>query len=233
LGIELFHADATINEPPGSLMQTRKWLSAHSRLYGFARAVKRVVRPAPPPVGGIGEGDFDAIVPLIPPDKFQYWTITDQPHWRTILTSRLHALGVDDSDVRIRLGVEIVKHALVSIAAHAAPAGVDVLIVVLPTKDTVFWPHTPVRDGVLPRLVANEARLKQELIDDLTRHRIPVLDATSALQAAPTQPYFETADSHPNALGHRLIAQLVAERLAMTPSPTSPRSSTPATAAMR
>ena len=57
---------------------------------------------------------------------------------------------------------------------------VELLVVLLPTKDTVFWPHTNLREGGLPQLVANEARLKQELISDLNSQRIHVVDATDA-----------------------------------------------------
>jgi hypothetical protein len=86
-------------------------------------------------------------------------------------------------------------------------------VVLLPTKDTVFWPHTNLEESVVSDLVANEARFKEELIGDLNSQRIDVVDATDPLREAPRQPYFETADSHPNALGHRVIANVVAAQL--------------------
>jgi hypothetical protein len=213
LGNELYMADESANDPPGYVTRLRTLLSLHSRLYGLARAARNVVRPPPPPIGGIGEGDFDTLVPLVPPAKLRYWLISDQPNWRAILTTRSHAFNMDDRDVRVRLGVEIVKRALKSIAEQTRAEGVELLVVLLPTKDTVFWPHTNLREGVLPQLVANEARLKQELISDLNSQRIDVVDATEPLREAPQQPYFEAADSHPNALGHRVIADVVAAQL--------------------
>jgi hypothetical protein len=151
---------------------------------------------------------------LVPPAKLRYWTITDQPNWRAILTPPYPAFCMDDRDVRVRLGVEIVKRALKSIAERSRAEGVELLVVLLPTKETVFWPHTKLRDGVLSELIAVEARLKQELIADLNSQSIQIVDATGALREAPRQTYFETADAHPNPLGHRVIADVVAARLA-------------------
>ena len=209
LGNELFSADESANDPPGYVRRLRTWLSLHSRLYGLMRAAKNFARP---PVSE--PADFDTLVRLVPPAKFRYWMITDQPNWRAILTPRLHALGVDDRDVRIRLGVEIVKRALKSIAEQSRAEGVELLVVLLPTKDAVFWPHTNHKEGVLAALIADEARLKQELIADLNSQSVEVVDATEPLREAPRQPYFQNAETHPNALGHRVIADVVAARLA-------------------
>jgi hypothetical protein len=213
-GNELYQADESANDPPGYVTRLKTWLSLHSRLYGLMRAARNIVRPPPPPVGGIGAGDFDTVVASVPPEKLRYWMITDQPNWRAILTTRSHAFNMDDRDVRVRLGVEIVKRALKSIAEQSRAEGVELLVVLLPTKDTVFWPHTDLKESVLSELVASEARLKQELIADLNSQSINVVDATDPLREAPRQPYFETADSHPNALGHRVIADVVAAQLA-------------------
>ena len=209
----LYMGDEAANDPPGYVSRVRTWLSLHSRLYGLMRAAKNVVRPPGVSRGSEAE-DFDTLVRLLPPAKLRYWAITDQPNWRAILTTRFHALGVDDSDVRVRVGVEIVKRALKSIADQSRAEGVELLVVLLPTKDTVFWPHTNHKEGVLATLVANEARLKRELIADLNAQSIDVVDATEPLREAPRQPYFESAESHPNPLGHRVIAEVVAARLA-------------------
>jgi hypothetical protein len=210
---ELYMADESANDTPGYVRRLRTWLSLHSRLYGLMRAAKNFVRPPAVSIE-FGAADFDTLVSRIPPAKLRYWMITDQPNWRAILSPRFHALGVDDCDVRIRLGVEIVKRALKSIAEQSRAEGVELLVVLLPTKETVFWPHTNLTHSVLSGLVANEARLKQELIGDLNSQSIDVVDAVDSLREAPRQPYFETADDHPNALGHRVIAGVVAARLA-------------------
>jgi lysophospholipase L1-like esterase len=213
LGNELYMADESANDVPGYATRLRSLLSSHSRLYGLMRAAKNFARP-PTPSTDFGATDFDTVIRLLPPAKLRYWMITDQPNWRAILTTRSHAFGMNDRDVRVRLGVEIVKRALKSIAEQTRAEGVELLVVLLPTKDTVFWPHTNLKESVLSELVATEARLKEELIGDLNSQRIDVVNATEPLRKAPRQPYFETADSHPNALGHRVIADVVAARLA-------------------
>jgi hypothetical protein len=212
LGNELYNADESANDPPGYAMRLRTLLSLHSRLYGLMRAAKNFARPPAPSITS-GATDFATVIRLLPPAKLRYWMITDQPNWRAILTTRSHAFNMNNRDVRVRLGVEIVKRALKSIAEQTRAEGVELLVVLLPTKDTVFWPHTNLKESVLSELVANEARIKEELIGDLNSQRIDVVDATDPLREAPRQPYFETADSHPNALGHRVIANVVAARL--------------------
>jgi hypothetical protein len=210
---ELYFAGDTWGNPPRGVVEyLRAWLSENNRLYGLMRALKNSLRP--PPVPMVGEADFDAVVTQVTPARLRFWTITDQPNWRTILTPPYHALSMDDRDVRVRLGVEILKRALKSMAERTRAEGVELLVVLLPTKETAFWPHTNQTKGILSELVANEARLKQEIIGDSNSQSIHVVDATDALSKAPRQTYFEGPDSHPNPLGHRVIADVVAARLA-------------------
>jgi lysophospholipase L1-like esterase len=95
---------------------------------------------------------------------------------------------------------------------HARAAGVDVLVVLHPTKESVFWPRGEA-DPTLRRLVANEARLHQELIAALEADGIAYVDTLPVLRAATDQPYFEDVDGHLNATGHRRIAEAVAARI--------------------
>jgi hypothetical protein len=207
----LYYAGETWAQPPqGTVAQTRAWLSAHNRLYGLLRAVKNRVRP--PPVM-VGEAPFESVVQQVTPARLKYWTVTDQPHWRTILTVPYHFLCLDDRDVRVRLGVELVKRALLIIADRTRAKSAQLLVVLLPTKDAVFWLHTTARSALLTDLVAAETRLKRELMQAWAAEGLAVVDATDALRAAPRQPYFETPDSHPSPFGHRVIAEVVAAHL--------------------
>jgi len=63
--------------------------------------------------------------------------------------------------------------------------------------------------------VALEERWRQRLLRELAD--LPRVDAAVALRAAPTQPYFEDADGHPNADGQALIAEAVRRELAVAP----------------
>ena len=79
----------------------------------------------------------------------------------------------------------------------------------------MFWSRVRNPDSFpeLRRIVADEERLKQELVADLRSHRIDYVDLLTALRTAPAQPYYEDVDGHPNAVGQRVIAATVAERL--------------------
>jgi len=208
--------------PDGDLFVAgvREWLANHSRLYGLARATWRVAVPAAAPAT-IGAVDFETLVRTIPPSRLRYWTIADRPKWRSILTPSYRGLVVDDRDPRIRLGVEVVKSALKSMADRSREADIEFLVALLPTKEAVFWPHTDQTHQTLADLVANETRLKIELTRDLTSYGVDVVDVTEPLREAGSQPYFESQDGHPNALGHRLIAAVIRGHLAGEPR-TSP-----------
>jgi hypothetical protein len=137
----------------------------------------------------------------------------DEHGWRAIQPVRYHAAGLDDSDVRITRGVEVVKRALNSIANATRAAGVSLLVVIIPTKETSFWTDVDHPSSLWSNLVSNEQRLKAELMGDLAAHQVAVLDVTRDLQDAPGQPYFENSDSHPNVLGHRVVMEAVAREL--------------------
>jgi lysophospholipase L1-like esterase len=192
--------------------RARMWLSVNSRLYGLARAVKHLVRPGDR-VSKYAPRDFASAAALLTPSQRRDSVLVDQHGWRAILPVRYHAVGVDDNDVRIRQGVEVVKRSLNAIADATRAAGVSLLVVIIPTKETGFWTHADQPTSRWSQVVANEQRLKAELMRDLAEHRIAVVDVTKDLQDAPGQPYFENSDSHPNALGHRVIMQAVARAL--------------------
>jgi lysophospholipase L1-like esterase len=62
----------------------------------------------------------------------------------------------------------------------------------------------------LRELVENEQRLKGELLSSLAAEGVDYLDLLEPMRGAPSQPYFENADGHPNAVGHRAMAAAVA-----------------------
>jgi hypothetical protein len=187
------------------------WLSWNSRLVGLARAVKQALKP--PVVPLLAAADLEAAVAGLTPAQRQVSQIVDQPGWRTILSPQYRGRVLDDTDVRIREGFEVVEGALREMGRRGRDAGVRILVVVLPTKETVFWPHADQTDRELARLVTDEARLTGELTSFLESRGIEVIEVLDLLRDSPSQPYFENIDSHPNALGHRLIAGAVSRRL--------------------
>jgi hypothetical protein len=128
------------------------------------------------------------------------------------------------------LGFELSIAALESIAARCRLEHVHLAVVVLPTKESVFWPRIGNVDGhpQLRELVEDEATFRVQLVRRLYDANIAVLDLLPALRTAETQPYPETLDGHPNAVGHRIIAEQVArsafdQALAVVPLHGRPR----------
>jgi lysophospholipase L1-like esterase len=118
---------------------------------------------------------------------------------------------MNDGDPRIRIGIDVSRESLLRIASRSREAGVTPLVVLIPTKESVFL----TREGAVPDptqalLVEREARIRAGFVAALDAASVAHLDLLPALRAAPVQPYFEDADGHPNVAGHRVIGEAVA-----------------------
>ncbi len=193
-----------------AFLRLRTWTAVHSRLYGVARAARRLSAAPADPLSPADSG-FETAVRSLTSEKRASTLIVDRPGWRTILTPAYRGRVEDDSDVRIREGFEVVKGSLNSLANRSRSAGVKLLVVLIPTKETVLWSRADQTNPALSRLLDNESRLKTELFDFLSSRDIDVVDVSDRLGAATRQPYFENADGHPNAWGHRVIADAIIE----------------------
>jgi hypothetical protein len=187
----------------------RAWLVQHVMLYALIHEVRRefTAQSSSPSIQS-----FERAVAAITPKERPYLSIVDGPDWRTILNPTYRRLAVDQRDPRILLGFELAVEALESLAARSRAAGVDMLVVLLPTKESVFWPRirVPVAHPELREAVLDEATLSARLVQRLERAGVEVLDLQPVLKAASAQPYFEDLDGHPSPSGHTIIAERVA-----------------------
>jgi lysophospholipase L1-like esterase len=189
-----------------SLTRLRETLG-HLMLYALARGVRNRLFEKPQSLSG----SFENAVAALTPTDLLYVSVVDGPGWRTILRSPYRYLVLNQHDPRVLLGFERVVDALDSIAARCRSAGVDLLVVVIPTKESVFWPRVarPETHAQLRELVRDEDTVRAELLQRLRQAGVDIIDALPALRSAPIQPYFENMDGHPSPAGHRVIAELV------------------------
>lgn len=187
----------------------RRWLSDNSKLYGLLRALRYAL-------GGRNESsllskNFDNAVAALTETDRLYSSVVEADEWRTILTAPYRGRVLDDTDPRIRMGFEISQASLLAIKRRLKDTQVRLAVLLLPTKENVFWARVkrPDEQLGLASMVANENRLRAELIAILQNHDIQFLNLLEPLRAAPHQPYFEDADGHPNEVGHQVIADQV------------------------
>jgi lysophospholipase L1-like esterase len=210
---ELFRfgeAEAEAAEPASPL---RRWLSENVRLYAFLRAVKD--RLQPPLVTPLLSRKLETALGGVTPKMKSHVSVYAGAEWRTILTAPYRNRVIDDRDPRIRLGFELSIQAVHRIEQRCRQAAVALLVVLIPTKESVFFDRVadPEAHAQLGELVANENRLREEWIAELRARKIDYIDVRIALSQSRVQPYAEDLDGHPTALGHRLIAAEVRRRL--------------------
>jgi hypothetical protein len=145
-----------------------------------------------------------------------YCQVFSSGQFKTVFTSeyRLSALNLEDP--RIAEGLEISLKVMQKMNKYAVARNIRLLVVLIPTKETVFrnlW-QSPSRS--YSNLTENEERFWRATKDFLEQNGIEYLDSWSVLQeqlAAGIQPYQVSDDGHPNKHGHRAIAKLVAAYL--------------------
>ena len=178
----------------------RGFFSRHSRIWGLARTAWRTVRPYSVP------DDADAARRAAERDPDDDVTFFEDTQWWGALRAPYRLCALDDSDPRIRDGVEIATSTLLAMARNANDAGAAFAVVLLPTKESVFAPRVANlgdHEG-LAGLVAAESRLRGELATVLRANGIAVLDLLRPLRAAPEQPW-PGWGMHPNVTGSRVI----------------------------
>jgi hypothetical protein len=193
----------------------RRLLSEHGKLYALLRGIRSAVTgEAGRPV--LLARDLDRALMEATDAERRFFSVYRGADWRTLLTAPYRNRVLDDRDPRIRSGVEATVGLLARINGVCRDRGTGFVVLMLPTKESVFAPRVGDRAAhlALDSLVRNEARLRGELVTALDSAGVAHLDALDALRQARRQPYFEDADGHPNAVGHGTIARVVEEWLA-------------------
>jgi hypothetical protein len=127
--------------------------------------------------------------------------------------------AVDLDDPRIPEGLRLTLDALGEMDETARRHGVDLLVLLIPTKVSVFAERArefgaPQLESI-ERLASNEATLRRRITDALDARGIAWVSALDALRARQREEriYPRSIDGHPDAAGHRVIGEVVASRL--------------------
>ncbi len=134
---------------------------------------------------------------------------------RTVLTARDHMALLDPGDPRVLAGEDVTSLALKRIHDEL-PSGTRLGIVLIPTKELVFYElvagHAnvpPALGGLVREETAFWDRIRLEGAN-LGADVIDVLPALRGILAKGVNPYQESSDAHPAAAGYEAIAEAVA-----------------------
>ena len=206
-------------QPSGPRM--RQIISQHCRLYGLLRAVKlaaeRTVNAEPT------DPDFQTDWQANKQSALSnsgYCVAFEYDSFKTVMNPLCRSYSVNLDDPRIAEGHRIALRANRHMAMKAQKAGIQYLVVLIPTKELVFknvvrrsgQKMPPAYDDVIEREEQMWLATKQYFRE----HHIPFVDPLDALRQRLTdrhQPFFMSLDTHLNPEGHRTIARLLQTQL--------------------
>jgi lysophospholipase L1-like esterase len=138
----------------------------------------------------------------------------EQGDYLTFLTVG-RRLGVQDmNDPLIAEGLRITKLNFQSIHATTTAAGINLLVVGLPSKEFIYADFFPEHDAIYEQMIAAETQMRSLIYSFLDEQGIAYVDTLPCLVAGAEegQALFEASfDGHPSALGYRVIGECVAD----------------------
>ncbi|MGY4828014.1 hypothetical protein ACVNIS_05475 [Sphaerotilaceae bacterium SBD11-9] len=204
-------APAGVPEPQRRFGALRDWLAHHSLLYGLLRAT--VFAP-------FAVAEQKNMAQQVSLDHRMSWADPAAPEIKTVFTAYDRTWVQDLSQANVREGMQITQRAFAAIKEEADKQSVDLLVVLIPTRERVYCPYLKASGAQLPaahlKVCDLEEVAKAELVQAFQAKGIRYVDTTGALEAQAArhvQIYPPTSDGHPTALGHRVIAEAV--RVAM------------------
>lgn len=190
------------------------WFSRYSKLYGLLRRTRyELTRPRPKAKTPPSEQEQWLNAQAFAETYSQYYQVFSNERSRTIFSAEYRLSAVNLDDPRIGEGQRISLEAIGRMQQCAADDGIRFIVLLIPTKELVFSKQANgVASASYHAHLRNERRLWEQTKEYLEEHSIEYVDALRPLQAqleAGPQPYKVTRNGHPNAHGHRVIAQTV------------------------
>ena len=148
------------------------------------------------------------------PDRF---AVYDEGGVRTVFTTGYRFSALDLDEPRIYEGLKITERSRARIQESANQHGVELLVVIVPTKESVFSSSAgAIHDPSYEKLLHMEGRARQELVEFGAHNDMEILDLLPALSqavASGAQIYPQDTDGHPNSVGYRVEALAIYDRL--------------------
>jgi len=154
------------------------------------------------------------------------WLTYEDENIRTMFTplKRLYSVLYDREDTKAAMVLS--QQALSTLRREAERDGARLFLTFVPTKEAVYSPYLEQRGVALPesfsRLMHHTDEVRRVLERFAAEEGVPFLDVTPPLQEAAMTGvllYPETADGHPNALGHQIWAEAQAAQLGQQGTP--------------
>jgi lysophospholipase L1-like esterase len=150
-------------------------------------------------------------------DRFELF---ETPDFATILVPAPRQRVIDLDDPRIEEGLRI-SHQVLRDMKHAAQSrAIDFLVLLIPTKERVFFEFYPAYNRVasesMSRLVKDEDEIRHRTLDFLGEQKIAYIDLLPELKNSlvkKEQPYFQDNDNHFTSIGNEVVAKAVEEYL--------------------
>jgi lysophospholipase L1-like esterase len=215
----LFCMGKNKNQAPEPIHASLKeFIAEHLKLYGILRIVRYWLIPLT--LEFINPENYkNALWKSIKLDALKnpnYIQILEKGAMKTVLTPdyRLCALNLDDP--RIAEGHRIALEAIRLMNERAQQKNIKFLVLLIPTKILVFKELVLESSAEMPcsskTAIEYEELFWKKTRDFLENHGITFVDALPILRkciASGSQPYPMSGDGHPNAIGHRAIAESV------------------------
>jgi hypothetical protein len=210
--------DITTEPPPKTEPRNlREWVANHSALYGLLRRTLHVAGTLPQRFREAQADEWESALAFAA--RYPHCCeVFEAGGHRTLMTSRYRMPALDLADVRIREGLAMSLRALAEMDRRARQRGSRFAVVLIPTKELVFadlWTDAP---SSFTRLVRHETAARDAMKAFLAARDIETVDTLEPLRAvlrSGGQPYYAHRESHPNALGHQVIAETVMNGLGL------------------
>ena len=132
-------------------------------------------------------------------------------------------IALDLDDARVAEGLRITLKALEKAQDFCRSAGIDFLVVLIPTKESVYADRLLARVGgdnnIVQQLIHNETEARRIIISHLSDSGIDFVDVLPVLrEAARIEAVYPAFDSHPNGRGYAELAEKIATHLSVQSS---------------